>query len=123
MTANPTCTANGIFDDGWIIFEDTNGDIVVDVGESVLRVYPAIDTQIDITTNGGSDYFSFAPTGLGRGDIGGQPAMAAARICDGRGNQTAAGGWSAARVLIVTPIGRATVIRDPIQINAQGDCP
>ena len=110
-------------DDGWIVFEDTNGDLVVDVGEPVLRVYPPVDTQISITTNAGSNYFSYAPTGLGRGDVNGQPAMSVARICDGRGNQTAAGGWSAARALIVTPIGRATVIRDPIQIAAQGDCP
>ena len=118
----PTCT--GTFDDGWIVFADVNGDIVRDAAEVVLRRYPPIDTNIDITTNAGATYFGFAPTGLGRGDVAGAgTAMTAARICDDRGNVTAAGGWSAARVLIVTPIGRASVIRDKTQITAQGDCP
>ena len=122
MSANPSCSM-GSFDDGWIVFIDTDGDIVRGAGENVLRVLPAIDSAIDITTNAGASYFSFAATGLGRGDVGGLPSLQSARICDGRGNVTAAGGSSAARVLIVTPIGRATVIRDPVQITAQGDCP
>lgn len=119
--ANPSCA--GTFDDGWIVFVDTNGDIVRDAGEVVLRRYPAIDTTIDITTNGAASYFSFAPSGLGRGDVTVNPSLSVARICDERGNVTAAGGWSSARALIVTPIGRASVIRDKVQIAAQGDCP
>lgn len=121
MSVTPDCA--GTFDDGWIVFIDTNGDIVRDAGENVIRAMPLIDTAIDITTNGGATYFSFAATGLGRGDVGIGPSMVSARICDDRGNVTAAGGWSAARVLIVTPIGRATVIRDKVQITNQGDCP
>ena len=121
-TPAPNCA--GTFDDGWIVFEDTNGDITRDAGEVILRTYPPIANTIDITTNAGATYFGFAPTGLGRGDVAGAgPSMTAARICDARGNITAAGGWSAARVLIVTPIGRASVIRDKAQITAQGDCP
>lgn len=123
MTPNPSCNPGGAFDDGWIVFIDTDGDTLRGAGENVIRAMPPIDSNIDITTNAGASYFSFAATGLGRGDVGGNPSVTAARICDGRGNITAAGGYSAARVLIVTPIGRATVIRDPIQITAQGDCP
>ena len=33
-------------------------------------------------------------------------------MCDERGNITAAGGNSAARLFVVTPLGRATIIRD-----------
>ena len=51
-------------------------------------------------------------TGLGRGNVTGVPAVSTAVICDERGNEIAAGGSSAARVLVVTPLGRATVIRD-----------
>ena len=76
-----------------------------------------------ITTNAGATYFGFAPTGLGRGDVGGNPSIQTAVICDGRGNVVAAGGNSAARFLVVTPIGRATVLRDVTQINAAGGCP
>jgi len=118
-----TCTG-GTFDGGWIIFVDLDGNIQrAGADENVLRRYPAIDDAIDITTNAGANYFSFAPTGLGRGDIGGQPSVQTAMICDGRGNIVAAGGNSAARYLIVTPIGRATVLRDVDQITTAGDCP
>jgi hypothetical protein len=33
-------------------------------------------------------------------------------MCDERGNVTAAGGSSAARLFVATPLGRATVFRD-----------
>ncbi len=122
MAAAAAC--GGTFDDGWIIFVDLNGDIQrAGAGENVLRRHPAIDDAIDIVTNAGANYFSFAPTGLGRGDIGGVPAFQTARICDERGNVVAAGGNSAARILVVTPIGRATVLRDVAQITAAGGCP
>ncbi len=117
---------DGTFDDGWIVFIDLDGDIVRDVGtENVLRAFPAIDTELDILTNGGATYFSFAGTGLGRGDVlGPGTSFVSARICDSRGNIRVVGdNDSAARVLIVTPIGRATVLRDVARITAQGGCP
>ncbi len=135
VSPNPQCTG-GVFDGGWIVFVDddedgvvegSDGNIFVDPGESVLRTYAAVDDQIDITANGGASYFSFAATGLGRGDVAaavpGGPSLTTARICDDRGNQMATGGWSAARLLIVTPVGRATVVRDAAQIAVMGDCP
>lgn len=118
-----TCTG-GTFDDGWIIFVDLNGDIQrAGVDENVLRRHPAVDDAIDISMNPGATFFSFAPTGLGRGDQSGFTAIQTAVICDGRGNIVAAGGNSAARYLVVTPIGRATVLRDVDQITAAGGCP
>lgn len=123
MTAAPTC--NGTFDDGWIIFVDLNGDIArAGAGENVLKAYPAIDAELDIVTNAGATYFSFAGTGLGRGDVGVLPSLQAARFCDDRGNVVVVGAnSSAARVLVITPIGRGTVLRDVAQIAAQGGCP
>lgn len=121
MADPPACNAN--FNNGWIIFVDLNGSITVEPGEAVLRRHPAPPSQLTITTNGGASYFGFAATGLGRGDVGGNPAVQTAVICDGRGNVVAAGGSSAARFLVVTPIGRATVLRDVAQINAAGGCP
>ncbi len=112
------------FDDGWIIFTDLNGDIArAGAGENVLRAHPPVDDLIDISTNAGADYFGFAATGLGRGDVAFQPSISTAVICDDRGNIVAAGGMSAARFLVVTPIGRATVLRDKDQITAAGGCP
>lgn len=114
----------GSFDGGWIIFMDLNGDLQrAGVGENVLRAHPPVDGAINIATNAGARYFGFAATGLGRGDVGGVPAVQTAVICDGRGNVVAAGGNSAARFLVVTPIGRATVLRDVGQIAGAGGCP
>ena len=79
--------------------------------------------MLNLSTNANATYFSFAPTGLGRGDVGGVPAVQTVRICDDRGNDIAIGGSSAARLLIITPIGRATVLRDVGQIAAAGGCP
>jgi hypothetical protein len=44
-------------------------------------------------------------------------------FCDDRGTNIAAGGSSAARRLVVPPIGRATVIRDKTIIDNAGGCP
>jgi len=117
-------TCNGTFDNGWIIFLDLDGDIQrAGAGENVLRRHPAVDSTLNINAANASTYFSFAPSGLGRGDVTGNPAFSTAVICDARGNQRAAGGNSAARYIVVTPIGRATVIRDVDIIAAAGGCP
>lgn len=123
MNAAASC-GGGSFDAGWIIFMDLDGDLQrAGPGENVLRRHAAIDDAIDIMTNGGATYFGYAPTGLGRGDVGVGPAIQTAVICDGRGNVVAAGGNSAARFLVVTPLGRATVLRDVAQIAGAGGCP
>lgn len=122
MDANANC--GGTFNDGWIIFIDINGDLDRSgAGENVIRAHPPVPEQLTVTTNAGANYFGFAPSGLGRGDVGGDPSLVTARICDERGNVTGPGGSSAARVLVVTPIGRAVVLRDKAQIDAHGGCP
>ncbi len=122
MDAAAAC--GGTFNDGWIIFVDLNGDLARGgAEENVLRAHPAIPDNLNIATNDDADYFGFAPSGLGRGDLFGNPAVSTARICDNRGNIVAAGGNSAARILVVTPIGRAVVLRDIAQIDAAGGCP
>lgn len=123
MDAAADCS--GTFADGWIVFLDTNGNISRDVaGENVLRRHPPVHNLVNITTNGGATYFSFAGTGLGRGDVGVGPALQTAMICDDRGLDVAAGGRATARRLVATPIGRATIISDKAVIEAaSGVCP
>jgi len=122
---NAAANCGGAFAQGWIIFTDLNGDIDrAGVGENVLRAQEAVPNGITITPNAGATYFSYAASGLGRGDVGGNPAVQTAMICDPRGNIIASGGLSTARRLVVTPIGRATIIRDKDMIDASGDiCP
>ena len=62
-------------------------------------------------------YFSFASTGLGRPNVGGNTAVSQVVMCDERGNIVAAGGNSAGRLFVVTPLGRATIIRDTTMIG------
>ncbi len=115
---DPNADCGGTFADGWIVFHDDNGDIARDPAtEPLLRTHDAVPTQISISTPGMGQYFSFAATGLGRGNVTGAPPLSTAIFCDSRGNQTAPGGSSTARALVVTPLGRATVVRDKLRID------
>jgi len=131
MDDPPSC--GGEFEDGWIVFVDDNldgvfdptsdGNIAVDNGETILRRFPARHDSLIIDTTGMGDYFSYAATGLGRGQVLAAPPVTTAVICDVRGNTKASGGRSAARVLVITPLGRATVLRDEDQVTFHGGCP
>jgi type IV fimbrial biogenesis protein FimT len=120
MAALPTC--GGELEAGWVVFEDRNGDIVVDAGEPILRRFPPVDSSIVINTAGPDDYFSYASTGLGRGNVNGTPPLDTMVLCDVRGNVRGGGGKSTARVVVVTPLGRATVLAEEAQVAFHGGC-
>ncbi len=120
MAVLPTC--GGELEAGWVVFEDRNGDITVDPGEPILRRFPPVADGIVINTPGPDDYFSYASTGLGRGNVNGTPPLSTMILCDVRGNNTGGGGKSTARVLVVTPLGRATVLADKGQVAFHGGC-
>ena len=124
-SANPMDDAladcDGSWEQGYIVFVDSDGDIVRDVGEPIVRSHPVIATGVTLNVEGGAtSYFSFAATGQGAGDVlgAGDPALSQIVMCDERGNVTAAGGNSAARLFVTTPLGRATVLRDKDRILA-----
>ncbi|MBT5219421.1 MAG: prepilin-type N-terminal cleavage/methylation domain-containing protein [Woeseia sp.] len=121
----PTANCGGTFNDGWIVFIDIDGDLNrAGAGENVIRAHPSVADGVNVVTNAGSTYFSFAGTGLGRGNVGITPALSAAMICDARGIAVAPGGRATARRVVATAIGRATVISDRQMIlNAGGVCP
>jgi len=112
------------FEEGWVVFVDVDGDIQrADVGadiEYLLRRHPPAHEIITINTDGAT-FFSFAANGLGRGAVGGANPIDSAMICDERGIEVAGGGSSAARRLVVTPVGRSVVIRDNDLIAGSGD--
>ncbi len=108
---------DGTWNQGYVVFIDDNFDQVRDAGETVLRAHPPSDTGVLLRVANGSTYFMYAPTGLGRMDAGGNPAVSQIVICDERGNTTAAGGNSAARLFVTTPLGRATIVRDQTLIG------
>jgi len=123
MDAAANCS--GDFNNGWIIFIDIDGDLNrAGAGENVLRAHPPVASGVTVTTNGNSTYFSFASSGLGRGDIGLTPSLQTAMICDDRGIAVAPGGRATARRLVATPIGRATILNNYQSILDAGDtCP
>src|SRR5690606_11247072 len=122
MSAGADCDGAS-FDGGWIIFIDENGNVQRDAAEdNVLRRHPPVHETVNIRTKPASTYFSFAATGHGRGDVGVGDAFETAMICDERGQGIAAGGSSAARRIVVTPLGRSVVIRDAALMPA-GACP
>jgi type IV fimbrial biogenesis protein FimT len=112
----------GTWDQGYIVFGDTGADLVVDGTDTILRQHGPVETGVTLQVENDATYFSYSPTGLGRGDVAG-PALTRVLMCDKRGNVTAAGGSSAARLFVVTPLGRATILRDQAQIGAAGGCP
>ena len=116
MAANSDC--DGTWEQGYIVFIDTDGDLArAGVTETVLRSHDAIETGVTLAIANGATYFSFASSGLGRGNVGGVPAVTQIVMCDDRGNVIAAGGNSAARLFIATPLGRATILRDRPRID------
>jgi type IV fimbrial biogenesis protein FimT len=111
----PDC--DGTWDQGYIVFVDENGDISVDAADdAVLRRHGPVAEGVTLNFADGATYFSYAATGLGRGDVAG-PAVSQVVMCDKRGNDIGAGGNSAARLFVVTPLGRGTIVRDMTQIG------
>jgi type IV fimbrial biogenesis protein FimT len=115
MTATANC--GGTWDQGYIVFVDTDGDINRSgATETVLRAQGAIADGVTMAVADDATFFSFASTGLGR-TIVGNPSVSQVVMCDDRGNITAAGGASASRLFVITPLGRGTIYREKALIT------
>ena len=109
----PAANCSGTWDQGYIVFVDIDGDINRNgAGETVLRAHGPIADGVSLAVADDATYFSYSSTGLGRPNVGGNPAISQVVMCDERGNIVAAGGSSAARLFVATPLGRATIFRD-----------
>jgi type IV fimbrial biogenesis protein FimT len=54
-TSTPTCNTGGagnVWNTGWIVFLDSNGDQQVDNGEQVIRIQPAFNSNDSMTAAG-----------------------------------------------------------------------
>ena len=111
MAAAADC--GGTWDQGYIVFVDEDGDLTRSgAAETVLRAHAAIADGISFAVANDATYFSYSSTGLGRPNVGGNTAVSQIVMCDERGNIIAAGGSSAGRLFVATPLGRATIFRD-----------
>ena len=116
-SAAPTCS-NGSFR-GWIIFEDTNGNCVRDAAEPLpLRRSDVLSPTVHAAQD--QHCSSFSPTGYVRGAAA-LPPIAHVLYCDERGLALQAGtNQSAARGLVLSKTGRASVTRDSATILGWG---
>jgi len=111
MDAGANC--QGTWDQGFIVFVDENADLDRSgATETVLRAHPAVSEGVTLTIANDANYFMFAATGLGRQDAGFNTAVTQVIICDERGVVETSKDFSAGRLFVATPLGRATVIRD-----------
>ena len=111
LAADANC--GGTWEQGYIVFVDTDGDINrAGATETVLRAHGPIADGLTFVVANNASYFSYTSAGLGRPNVGGNTAVSQLVMCDERGNIKAAGGSSAARLFVATPLGRATIIRD-----------
>ena len=116
LAADANC--GGTWDQGFIVFVDEDGNIDrAGATETVLRAHGPIADGVTLAVADDADYFSFSSTGLGRPNVNNNPAVSQVVMCDERGNITAAGGNSAGRLFVATPLGRATILRDKAMID------
>ncbi len=116
---DPGADCGGTWDQGYIVFVDTDGNIATGgVNESILRRHPEIQQGVSLAVANDATYFSYSGSGLGRGIVNGQPSVTQVVMCDKRGNVRAAGGNSASRLFVATPLGRVTIQRDLDMIDA-----
>jgi type IV fimbrial biogenesis protein FimT len=60
-----SCTANGGYEQGWVVFVDPNNNATVDTGEVILRVYGALPGGFTLTGNTNvRSYVSYAAGGM-----------------------------------------------------------
>ena len=122
-------SCGGTWQQGYIVFVDEDGDLArAGATETVLRAHGAIAEGVSMAIANDATYFSYSSTGLGRPNVNGNTAISQVVMCDDRGNITGPGGNSAARLFVVTPLGRATIIRDMVMIedaltNMNKTCP
>ena len=81
-----SCTTKGDWSQGWVVFEDLNGDASVDTTEAVLRSNADMATK-DVSAKASTsiaDYVGFAPTGFARKSDGSSQSGLIV-ICDAGG--------------------------------------
>jgi len=119
-----SCTGSGQWEDGWIVFQDPNGNATVDGGERILRLNAAVDGQVTIRSNDVGNLIassvSFTSRGLPKALNGGAQS-GTFRICDKRGLKVNADGVSTvARGIVLSPSGK---VRSTNQLANIASCP
>lgn len=129
----------GDFSTGWIVFVDPNGNGDRDDGGEVLKERDALANSIAVVSvtepdaddpgtwqDSAVSEFIYAPNGFRMIAGGGLPGDVAVTFCDDRLNKVIArdeaSEISAGRVVDISVLGRAHVIRDAGEIDTRAGC-
>ena len=120
-----SCSGTGQWEDGWIVFQDPNGNNTVDGGERILRVNTgASGNRVTIRSNDAGNLIANAVTFTSRGlpkALNGGSLTGTFRICDGRGRKVNADGdTTVARGVNLSPSGK---VRSTNQLADIVSCP
>lgn len=120
-----SCTGAGQWEDGWIVFQDPNGNATVDGGERILRLSEGAEgDQVTIRSNDATSLINTSVTFTSRGlpkALNGASQSGTFRICDKRGLKTNADGTSTvARGVNLSPSGK---VRSTNQLADIVSCP
>ncbi|MBT8129470.1 MAG: prepilin-type N-terminal cleavage/methylation domain-containing protein [Gammaproteobacteria bacterium] len=120
-----SCTGAGQWEDGWIVFQDPNGNATVDGGERILRLSEGAEgDQVTIRSNDVTSLINTSVTFTSRGlpkALNGASQSGTFRICDKRGLKTNADGTSTvARGVNLSPSGK---VRSTNQLADIVSCP
>lgn len=128
--ATPQCSAEAGLLEGWIVFEDADGDASVGPGEAVLLVHGPIDDSIrlqagTLSDGGKPQFLSFRSDGFPM-EVGGRAGIRHIQLCDARGNRHVGGGRAAGRLISISAAGNAVLVSDPARLqgptNPLGGC-
>jgi type IV fimbrial biogenesis protein FimT len=120
----PSCSY-GAFTD-WIVFVDSNKNLINDAGDTVLERHGALHSSLTVR-NDNAGILSYAASGFSNPPLaGGKLPSRNIVLCDLRGNRQI-GTNSTARAILVAPTGRSRVtkVRSDVTdaITAAGACP
>jgi type IV fimbrial biogenesis protein FimT len=107
-----TCAGSGTWQQGWIVFADTNNNGTVDSGETIIRTEPAISTDYlfqcptNITCTGTNYSLAFQASGAGSDTA----TLMLCRATPSAGSQE--------RTISLGPTGRTTITK-----TQTGHCP
>lgn len=109
----PAPDCDGTWDQGFIVFLDENGDLLRNnADETIIRTHGPVDDSLTLAVANDATYFSYGPSGMGRGNVDGNTAVTQIIVCDKRGTAEASQNQSSARLFVATPLGRGTIVRD-----------
>lgn len=87
MASSPACVSSGGWEQGWVVFIDTDRDGVIDTTETVINVQARLNGKVEIAGDTNfSHRITFNPSGAAEGNGGDQEGDI--KLCNGEKGRT-----------------------------------